>query len=226
MADTTVRAVAQPVALPRSWPSVFRRTPRSQGAFKQRARAAASRGSGKVLMVASGDLVPQGVCANPDPATKDFIMQQTMIRIKDPKKSLDFYTRILGMRLLCSLDFPEMKFSLYFVGYADPAQIPSDDADKVEWCFKQPGTVELTYNYGTDTDPEFAGYHNGNTDPRGFGHVGISVPDVYDACKRFEELGVEFVKRPDDGKMKGLAFIKDPDGYWIEVLAAKRMRGM
>ncbi len=44
------------------------------------------------------------------------------------------------------------------------------------------------------------------------------MPDVYAACERFEKLGVEFVKKPDDGKMKGLAFIKDPDGYWIEIL--------
>ena len=50
--------------------------------------------------------------------------------------------------------------------------------------------------------------------------IGISVPDVYQASKRFEELGVEFVKKPDDGKMKGLAFIKDPDGYWVEILSA------
>lgn len=44
------------------------------------------------------------------------------------------------------------------------------------------------------------------------------MPDVYSACDRFEKLGVDFVKKPDDGKMKGLAFIKDPDGYWIEIL--------
>jgi lactoylglutathione lyase len=52
------------------------------------------------------------------------------------------------------------------------------------------------------------------------------VPDVYAACERFEELGVPFVKRPDDGKMKGLAFVKDPDGYWIEILSPQGLRAI
>lgn len=87
--------------------------------------------------------------------------------------------------------------------------------------FRTKGCLELTHNWGTESDDST--YHNGNSDPKGFGHIGISVPDVYKACERFKELGVEFVKEPDGGKMKGLAFVKDPDGYWIEILNPEGM---
>ena len=152
--------------------------------------------------------------------TAGFVMNQTMLRIRDPKRSLDFYRDVLGMTLLDRYDFEDMKFSLYFMGYVDAGEsIPADAGDRVRWVFARPALVELTHNWGTEADAEFEGYHDGNASPQGFGHIGVSVPDVYAACERFESLGIEFVKRPDDGKMKGLAFIKDPDGYWVEILS-------
>ena len=149
--------------------------------------------------------------------TDGFVLNQTMLRIKDPERSVAFYRDVLGMKLLDRYDFEAMEFSLYFMGYTDEA-IPTHPPERARWVFAQPALVELTYNWGTESDDDFS-YHNGNADPRGFGHIGISVPDVYAACERFESLGVPFVKRPDDGSMKGLAFIQDPDGYWIEILS-------
>jgi len=153
-----------------------------------------------------------------------FVLNQTMLRIRDPERSTAFYQDVLGMTLLDRFDFPEMEFSLYLLGYPTSA-IPEDGPARAKWIFEQPALLELTHNHGTENDPEFA-YHNGNDDPRGFGHIGVSVPDVYAACERFERLGVEFVKRPDDGAMKGLAFIRDPDGYWIEILSGSGLRDL
>jgi len=166
----------------------------------------------------------QDCIGEPDPSTKDFIMQQTMLRVKDPKKSLKFYSDVLGMRLLTTYHNAGMKFSLYFMGYANPEDIPEDANERSVWALKQPGTIELTHNWGSENDDAVV-YHNGNSQPRGFGHIGISVKDVYKACERFDELGVEYVKKPDAGSMKGLAFIKDPDGYWIEILNAGMGKG-
>ncbi|MEH6561472.1 MAG: lactoylglutathione lyase [Marinobacter sp.] len=161
-----------------------------------------------------------GLHDQPVPETEGYVFNQTMLRIKDPERSMDFYTRVMGMRLVRKLDFPEMKFTLYFLGYLDDRQagsVPSDDAHRTTYTFGREAMLELTHNWGTENDKDFT-YHNGNDEPQGFGHIGIAVPDVYTACERFESLGIEFVKKPDDGKMKGLAFIKDPDGYWIEIL--------
>ena len=78
--------------------------------------------------------------------------------------------------------------------------------------------LELTYNYGTDTDPNFKGYHPGNQEKDGFGHIAFNTDDVYDACNYLESKGVTFKKKPDEGRMKGLAFAYDPDGYWVEIV--------
>ncbi|MEP7311941.1 MAG: lactoylglutathione lyase [Pseudomonadota bacterium] len=162
-----------------------------------------------------------------DRATAEYIFNQTMLRVRDPQASLRFYGEVLGMTLLHKVDFPAMKFSLYFMAYLRPDDppLPEDPAARAEYTFSQKATLELTHNWGTESDPDFKGYHSGNAEPRGFGHIGIAVPDVYAAAERFEKLGIEFVKRPDDGKMKGLAFIKDPDGYWIEILSPRRLAG-
>ena len=150
--------------------------------------------------------------------TRGFVFNQTMLRIKDPDRSLAFYQHVLGMTLIKQIPFPEMEFTLYFLGYVSPDDtLPADADGRLKFAFGQPAMLELTHNQGTENE-DGEPYHSGNEDPRGFGHIGLAVPDVDAACARFEELGVEFVKRPDDGKIKGLAFIKDPDGYWIEIL--------
>lgn len=163
----------------------------------------------------------QELDGTPDPATRDFVLTQTMLRVKDPAVSIDFYGRVLGMTLVRKLHFPEMKFSLYFLAYLRPGdpQVPDDPVGRTAWAFTQRAMLELTHNWGSESDPGFGGYHNGNSEPRGFGHIGISVPDVGAACARFEQLGVTFVKRPHDGKMREIAFVQDPDGYWIEILS-------
>ena len=83
------------------------------------------------------------------------------------------------------------------------------------------GILELTHNHGTEALEETP-YHSGNSDPKGFGHIAITVADVEGACARFERLGVPFKKRLTDGKMRDIAFILDPDGYWIEVVRLLR----
>lgn len=155
-------------------------------------------------------------------------LNQTMLRIRDPEQSLAFYCDVLGMELLDKFHFKPMEFSLYFLGFSNDleGERPEDMGERVEWIFSQSALLELTHNWGSESDENFPGYHNGNDEPRGFGHIGITVPDVHAVCKRFEELDVPFVKRPDDGAMKGLAFIKDPDGYWIEVLSPGGLRSI
>ncbi|KAG8789092.1 Lactoylglutathione lyase [Serendipita sp. 411] len=144
--------------------------------------------------------------------TEGFGFNHTMIRVKDPKPSLEFYQNVLGMTLIHTI--PNSDFTLYFLGYDN-----GGDSVKTTQMAAREALLELTHNHGTETDENFQGYHSGNTEPgRGFGHIAITVPDLEAACKRFEDLGVNFRKRPTEGKMKNIAFILDPDGYWIEII--------
>lgn len=165
-----------------------------------------------------------GVHAEPPAATRGFVFNHSMLRVKDPAVALDFYTRVMGLRVLRKLDFPEMKFSLYFLAHGVEGA-PTDAGERTAWTFSRTGILELTHNWGTEADPDFR-YHDGNAQPQGFGHICFSVPDLDAAVAWFDENQVSYVKRPDQGKMKDVAFIKDPDGYWIEIVEPARLKAL
>lgn len=159
-----------------------------------------------------------GVTAKPDAATQGFVFNHTMLRVRDLDVSLDFYTRVLGFTPVYKNVFEEAAFTIvYLVLVPDRSVIPDDDEARKRWVLSQAGVLELTHNHGTEKDPATP-YHNGNTEPRGFGHLCVSVPDVNEACARFEALNVTFQKKLTDGRMRHIAFIRDPDEYWIEIL--------
>jgi lactoylglutathione lyase len=136
-----------------------------------------------------------------------------MIRIKDPEKSLSFYQDIMGMTLMRTSENKEAGFNLYFLGYG-----PKPDGNSpngVNPVADREGLLELTWNYGTEKEQGQV-YHNGNDQPQGFGHIAVSVDDLDAACARFEEKNVNWKKRLTDGRMKHVAFVLDPDNYWIE----------
>ena len=126
-----------------------------------------------------------------------------MIRVKDIQKSLQFYQDTMGMSLKRTAENPDAKFNLYFLAYGPPA--PTESTNGVSSVADREGLLELTYNYGTEnTDMK---YHDGNSEPQGFGHICVSVDNLDAACKRFEEKGVSWKKRLTDGRIKSIAFL-------------------
>ncbi|MBE4287810.1 lactoylglutathione lyase [Vibrio parahaemolyticus] len=123
----------------------------------------------------------------------------TMIRVVDLDKSIEFYTKVLGMSVLDRFENQEYRYSLVFVGSPD-----------------QPNgvTIELTYNWDTGS------YDLGNA----FGHIALGCEDIYAACEKIKALGGNVTREP--GPMKGgethIAFIKDPNGYPIELIQTKQ----
>lgn len=130
------------------------------------------------------------------PDTDKFRFLHTMIRVRDLDASLQFYTDLLGMKLLRKRDYPSGKFTLAFVGYGD------ESSNTV---------IELTHNWD-QAEP----YNLGSA----FGHLAVGVPDVYKTCERLAAAGVK-IPRPAGPMAHGgsvIAFIEDPDGYRIELI--------
>jgi lactoylglutathione lyase len=120
-----------------------------------------------------------------------------MLRVTDLQRSIDFYTRILGMELLRQNEYPQGKFTLAFLGYGKESDTT---------------VLELTYNWGVDS------YQIGSA----FGHIAIEVDDVYQATVEIRALGGTVLR--DAGPMNAgstiIAFIEDPDGYQIELIGS------
>ena len=132
-----------------------------------------------------------------------------MIRVKDHEKSLAFYQDVMGMKLKRTSENKDAKFNLYFLGYGADASEQSPEG--VSAVADHEGLLELTWNYGTESDPDFK-YHNGNDQPQGFGHICVAVDDLDAACARFEEKKVSWKKRLTDGRMKNIAFVLGKTG--------------
>jgi len=119
----------------------------------------------------------------------------TMLRVGNLQRSINFYTDILGMKLLRTSENPEYKYSLAFVGYGN-------NPDHAE--------LELTYNWGVES------YEMGTA----YGHIALGVPDAYAACEKIKTAGGNVTR--EAGPVKGgatvIAFVTDPDGYKIELI--------
>ncbi|OCF74096.1 lactoylglutathione lyase [Kwoniella mangroviensis CBS 8886] len=135
--------------------------------------------------------------------TATYKFNHTMLRIKDPKVSIPWYEKVLGMQKF--KESPGGDFTNYFLafpaGFGDKANASDDEKASVQ--LNREGVLELCHNWGTESDPNFKGYASGNEEPgRGFGHIAVTVDNLEAAVKRFDELGVKFKKRPEDGKMR------------------------
>ena len=122
----------------------------------------------------------------------------TMLRVGNLEQSIEFYTTVLGMKLLRQKDYPEGKFTLTFVGYGPESEN---------------SVIELTFNWDTGH------YDLGD----GYGHIALEVDDVYQACEEIRERGGKIIR--DAGPMNAgetiIAFVEDPDGYAIELIGKK-----
>jgi lactoylglutathione lyase len=137
------------------------------------------------------------------------------------KHVVKFYQENFGMKIVNRLDFPEAKFSLYFLAFGPSNSLQQQSSDeKKNWTSRE-SLLELTHNYGTENDDSYK-TANGNSDPgKGFGHICVSVDNLKAACTRLENNNVSFQKKLSLGEKigSGFAYALDPDGYWIKIIA-------
>jgi len=147
-------------------------------------------------------------------AKHNIVWNMTAIRIKDPDISVPFYTKNFNMRLIKKI--PLHQLSPPRCNYILETAISAEAAKNETWDDRW--TLNLYHFLGDEKDPDLI-MNNGNKKPfRGFGHIAFNCDDVYKSCDKLERNGVKFQKKPDDGRMKGLAFALDPDGYWVEIV--------
>ncbi len=120
----------------------------------------------------------------------------TMLRVKDLDRSVEFYTKHLGMKELRRNEVPDGKYTLAFVGYGDE---------------KDTSVIELTFNWD-----QTEGYDLGS----GFGHLAVGLPDVYKACEELKAAGAKITREAGPVKFGTtvIAFVEDPDGYKVELV--------
>lgn len=168
----------------------------------------------------------------------DWQWQQTMLRVKDPAASVPFYRDNFGLTLIACIRFPSHKFDLYFLASlpeGEPYTLDPHSQAAIDYLWEgtygghKGAVLELTHNYGTQ-EQQGPVYHPGNgpQDPAiekpgrdGFGHIAFNTDDVHAACAKLELDGVKFKKRPNEGRMPNIAFVLDPDGYWVEIVGRK-----
>ncbi|KAG5184625.1 Lactoylglutathione lyase, related [Tribonema minus] len=147
----------------------------------------------------------------------------TTLRIKDPAKSVPFYESNFKMKLAAKIEGAgETRY--FLVRPRDDktstfsSDAPGSDAARRALFTRKCNYVELWHTHGSEGDAKLK-YDNGNVEPtRGFGHIAFNTADVQESCDSLEAAGVDFQKKPSEGKMKTMAFVKDPDSYWIEIV--------
>ncbi|KAF5663845.1 Lactoylglutathione lyase [Fusarium circinatum] len=152
----------------------------------------------------------------PDAAGQSRVNQYAL-RVTDATQSVRYYIENLGMKLIKTLDSENENSQTYLLGY-----LSTGPFTETEDLSRREGLLALIWQGGEN---EITQVHNGNDQPQGFGHICVTVDNIDAACARLEGLNVVWKKKLTDGKMKNVAFLLDPDNYWIELVQNEGFTG-